>query len=696
MKKSGKFISLILVLSLALSLASCGGGEKSDVPAQEDAPTEQNGAPQENTADVSNGENVPGESTGTDVPDGTDESDVPDEPNEPDEPDEPDEPVFDSAAAQAARQARVDYLTDLTVTLLMERDKCVEDLKTSMAITLNGFFREFGAQEFALPEKIDVGREFFEGAVSKLVGELEIPGTDILGDVYEDVSENGGDDLLQTVTSSALESVGSKVTETVRESVMELSGLGSLVSAAESIQNSMTLIGSIIDGTPDYALALTLRDAKGYADTVAAFLSSGEADTETLRSALRAYLSFSGFEQAATDLRDSNGLTAVGRMPISSILSRAEALDRAIGICALLLSRENGELAAPPESEALAAAYGELCGRMQELSSSVPLVSMVEYVLPPNYDRPCLVSLQRGNTAAGAIGGFLGGLLGNAFGDQLKNLSSEDVDKLHGAVNSLTDTANALLFDAEMSTCELLAPADIMDLLFDPDAPIDGSTPARMELCELMYFTGDGSQKMISDSANAAEALRLTRQVYASFLSDSTERDGYLNLIDQVLFELDRYMAAYGAVSRDAADSELYSGLCRSAALAQSQLGSIVMSSQVWPGAVTRQTSSLGTGGVSVGTHKVLVTWRDSDNNIIYASDPKGDITAVYGFDEDGRPMSFTRGEDVILFDPASGAALYTTMDETKTAAVLTFARFLQANRNAFRADDYNAYQRAY
>ena len=482
-----KVIAWILAFSLALSLASCGGEKKAGGPAEEDASPTDTGA-----SDPSEG---PGE---------PDEPGEPGEPDKTDVPDAPDEPAFDSAAAAAARQARVDYLTDLTVTLLMERDECVEELKSSMAITLNGFFREFGAQEFALPEKTDVGREFFEGAVSKLVGELEIPGTDLLSDIYQNVSEGGGD-LAQAVTSSALEAVGGKVTEEIRGAVLELTGLDSLVSAAESIQNGMTLLESIIDGTPDYALALTLRDAKGYADTVAAFLSGGATDTETMRSALRAYLSFSGFEQAATDLRDSNGLTAVGRAPISGFLARAEALDRAIGICALLLSRETGDPAAPPDHEALAAAYSDLAGRMRELRSSVPVGSMVEFVLPPNYDRPCLVSLQRGTTAAGAAGGLLGGLLGNAFGDQLKNLSNEDVDKLHGAVNSLTGPVNDLLFEAEMSTCGLLAPAGIMDLLFDPEAPIDDGTPARIELAELMFFTGDGAGNMISDNGPEAD-----------------------------------------------------------------------------------------------------------------------------------------------------------------------------------------------
>lgn len=232
--------------------------------------------------------------------------------------------------------SREAYIQEQMVDLLERRQTLMNNIRSEMTLNLNAFFSTFGAAEYVPPEPIDVGREFLQGAVSSLAGEMGSPVTDVLGDVAAEVIGNESEDILDTVGSAALSSIGEKLSD----SVLEAAGVDGVVSAADSASGVLSEWKNILDATPNAALALTLQDALGYADQVTEALNDPTADVETLRRAVEAYDQFCAYRRAATDLRDETGLSAMSELSLYGELAQVEAIDQALGIYAILLEEE--------------------------------------------------------------------------------------------------------------------------------------------------------------------------------------------------------------------------------------------------------------------------------------------------------------------------------------------------------------------
>lgn len=232
---------------------------------------------------------------------------------------------------------RETYLREQMVELLELRQELVNGVRKEMGQSVSGFFTEFGAGEYTPPEPIDVSREFFEDAVSTVTGEMDSSIAEVLGDVSKDVVESGGNDLLDTIGSSALQSIGQKVSDSVKDAALDALGVGGIVSAAGTMSGIYDTLLGISKDTPETGLALTLQDAAGYAQKVAAVLEDPNADTAALREAVSAYQQFSAYRWAAEDLRDKWGIaTGVGSLFYND-LAQVDAIDRALGIYAVLL-----------------------------------------------------------------------------------------------------------------------------------------------------------------------------------------------------------------------------------------------------------------------------------------------------------------------------------------------------------------------
>lgn len=342
--------------------------------------------------------------------------------------------------------------------------------------------------------------------------------------------------------------------------------------------------------------------------------------------------------------------------------------------------------------------WAELTVRLDALKNSIGVSPGIEYAMPPNYDRRCLTYLQSGNAAASGIAGLLGGILGNAFGNQLNNSSQEDVGKLHSAVNALTDEINDAVQQAERSLAAYQAGKFLLDQVYDPAMTGEGLA-GQIAFLEQMYQEDPELRAAaLHDVSYAVITLRYAGEVYATFLSKGAERTGYLDLMSANRRDLEAVLSNHGVTAEQCLTREELDGICQSTAGHQREIGELVQNSQVWLDVRTMQSDLLSTGSGMVGSHKMLVTYQTDSNRVLYATDPKGGVTAFYGFAETGEPMSFTRGSDMILFDwnAGDGTALYTTMTDQETRALYAFAAFLRDNRNGFRKAQYDRYQTVY
>lgn len=593
------------------------------------------------------------------------------------------------------------YIEAQMVALLEARQKALNGVRSQMTANLNGFFQEFGAAEFVPPEPVDVGREFLQQTVAELGGATDSAVGEVLGDVAAQVIGQGSPDW-DGISAAALESIGGKISGSVQDAVLEASGLDGTVSAVQRADGALSALRDIFDGTPDYALARTLQDALDYAGRAAAVLEDPEADVEALYGALAAYNQFCAYRRAAVDLRDESGLSSMGEWGLYSSLAEVEAIDRALGVYAILLQSEG---------EGDEAWYRDLEERWERLPERIAGVreaagvgQAMEYALPPNYDRRCLTYLERGNKVNTGILGAIGGALGSALGNQTRNMTQEDIERLHTAVNDLTNGLNDAFQQAERSRNAWQAVGFLTDRVFDPG--LTGPALERQILfLEQMYPEAgerEGVEAMLHDAARAVVTARCAEEIYAAFLSESAERTDYLGLLSGNRGQLQYVLDGWNVRAEDCLSQEELDGIYRWAVECEYRLGSFVHSSQIWRDTRTMQTPILAMGrdaGMAVGDLKVLTTWRDTTaKTMMYATDPKGDVTAFYGFGRTGEPLCFVRGEDRILFDweTGGGQTLYTNCDEEKTQAVYRFAAFLREERNGFGKNEYRQYQTAY
>lgn len=235
---------------------------------------------------------------------------------------------------------RATYLQDQMVTLLERRQELVRDIRDRMTLGINGFARTFGAAEFVPPEPVDVSREFLKNSVAAIAEGTDSSAAEVLGDVAQSVIDRDGEDLWDTVSSAALSSIGEKLSGAVRDAALDAAGLGGIVSAATSASSFVDTIKSFSHDTPDQALALTLQDALACAQQVTAVLNDPNADTAALRQAVYQYNRFCAYRWAAEDLRNKLGLSTGIGDSLYDDLAQVEAIDQALGVCAILLQKE--------------------------------------------------------------------------------------------------------------------------------------------------------------------------------------------------------------------------------------------------------------------------------------------------------------------------------------------------------------------
>lgn len=353
--------------------------------------------------------------------------------------------------------------------------------------------------------------------------------------------------------------------------------------------------------------------------------------------------------------------------------------------------------------------YEDLAARWEAIPDRIEAVRRtavsadVGHIMPPNYDRPCLNKLQTGSKTApsafGAIGKLFGGLgeaIGGAMGSQAYNTSQEDVGRLHSVINSLADEINTALCQADQSRAAYRAAGALLERVYDPELT-GGGAEGQLEFLERMYETpenGEAKSAMLHDAAYAAEVLRCSGEVYAAFLLDDAERNSFLGRMDSYQREFESLLSENGTAARDCLSQEELDTIYQHAVARHRELGMTVQSCQVWDTSMLRQTSLLDASG-----RKMLVSCRsDGSEKVMYATDPKDGVTAFYGFDRNGEPMSFTRGDQIILFDWSAkdGTVLYTNMEERKVSALYRFFCFLRDNRSAFRNTQYDQYQTVY
>lgn len=233
-----------------------------------------------------------------------------------------------------AGPSREEYIQDRMVELLDRRQAVISSVRGQMAAGLNSFSTAFSGQEYVAPEPINVMKEFLKDSISDLAGSLDSTVADVAGDVA--LAGLDGEDL----KSAALESIGGKISGTVRDKAAETLGISGLVSGAEQAGSALSALKSVFDNTPDYALSLTLSQALQYARQVAAVLDNPSAGTEDLRQAVYSYNQFTGYYQAARNLRDEYSLSDIEEASLYGELAQVDAIDRALGVYTILLQKE--------------------------------------------------------------------------------------------------------------------------------------------------------------------------------------------------------------------------------------------------------------------------------------------------------------------------------------------------------------------
>lgn len=171
--------------------------------------------------------------------------------------------------------------------------------------------------------------------------------------------------------------------------------------------------------------------------------------------------------------------------------------------------------------------------------------------------------------------------------------------------------------------------------------------------------------------------------------------DPYLELLDGHMRVFEGIVSASGMTAEECLEQAELDEIYQRTALHHRQLGELVQASHVWLDAKTMQTPLLSTGSGTAGNHQMLITWRTIGQQMRYATDPKGGTTAFYGFDRNGAPFCFVRGDHIVLFD-SDGSALYSTYSEKEADVLYTFSRFLQEKKNGFRKAEYDQYQSVY
>lgn len=229
---------------------------------------------------------------------------------------------------------RTEYIQDRMVELLDRRQTVINEVRGQMAANLNSFSTAFSSQEYVAPEPINVMKEFLKDSVSALAGEFDSAVVDIAGDVI--TAGIDGEDL----KSAALEAIGEKISGTIKDKAVEALGVSDLVSGAAKADETVSTLKDIFDNTPDYALSLTLNQALVYAGQVMAVLNDPAADTGELRQAIYSYNQFISYYRAARNLRDDYSLTDMGEAGLYEQLAEADAIDRALGVYAILLREE--------------------------------------------------------------------------------------------------------------------------------------------------------------------------------------------------------------------------------------------------------------------------------------------------------------------------------------------------------------------
>lgn len=348
----------------------------------------------------------------------------------------------------------------------------------------------------------------------------------------------------------------------------------------------------------------------------------------------------------------------------------------------------------PEKYSDLAARWAELPAVLDDVKKATGTEYGMSLAIPPNYDRRCLTYLQSGNKVASTIWSALGGMFGGAVGNQVNNLTQEDVGALHAAVNTLTDEINAAARQAERSLAAYQAASLLMDRVYDP-AMTGAGLEGQIQFLERMYRdreAGEAEAAMLHDAAYAVVTMRCGEEIYAAFLSGGTERNGYLSRLEENRQELERILSRHGGMAAESYLSrEELDEIYRWTIQRQQELGLLVQASEVWLDTSTMQTSLLAAGG-----QKMLMTYHNN-KQMMYATDPMGGVTAFYGFSRSGAPMCFSRNGELILFDwENSGSVLYSTCDGKKTQALYKFAAFIQQERNGFGNNEYERYQTVY
>lgn len=358
-----------------------------------------------------------------------------------------------------------------------------------------------------------------------------------------------------------------------------------------------------------------------------------------------------------------------------------------------------------PEKYAdLAARWDALPAVLDTAKETAGVGNMMSLAVPPNYDRPALTHLQRGNKVASNIWGSLGGIFGSAVGNQVNNLTQEDVGALHTAVNTLTNEINAAARQAERSLAAYQAASLLIDQVYDP-AMTGAGLEGQIQFLERMYRdreTGEEKVAMLHDAAYAVVTMRCGEEIYAAFLSDGAERNGYLNRLAENRQVLERALANHGGMAAESYLSQDELGeIYRWTIRRQQELGLLVQSSEIWKDTSTMQTPLLATGsqaGMAVGSQKMLMTYRTDNKRMMYATDPKGDVTAFYGFSRDGEPMCFARGDRLVLFDwrTKDGCVLFSTSTDSENQRLYTFSAFIRDHHNGITPRQYKDNQTVY
>lgn len=226
------------------------------------------------------------------------------------------------------------YLEDKMAELLERRQDLLNGVRSQMESNLSGFFSSFTNEEYIPPEQVPVMKELFKSAISSVAGELDSAVADVAGETISAGLDG------QALDAAVLDAIGQKVTDTVKDKVLDATGLSGLVSAGSAVSSAVSTMQGVRDNVPDYAVALTLDKALVRAKEVAALLADPAADTDTLRKAVDSYNYFIGYYRAAQNLRDDYSLTGMGELELYGSLAEADALDRALGVYAVLLREE--------------------------------------------------------------------------------------------------------------------------------------------------------------------------------------------------------------------------------------------------------------------------------------------------------------------------------------------------------------------